>query len=50
MNIFRTIFNSYLEMDYEILDDRQIWYSEEWVFDHDDVTDLITDYLKNSHE
>jgi len=50
VNIFRTIFNSYLEMDYEILDDRQIWYSEEWVFDHDDVTDLITDYLKNSHE
>ena len=50
VNIFRTIFNSYLEMDYEILDDRQIWYSEEWVFDHDDVTDLIIDYLKNSHE
>ena len=50
VNIFRTIFNSYLEMDYEILDDRQIWYSQERVFDHDDVTDLITDYLKNSHE
>ena len=50
VNIFRTIFNSYLEMDYEILDDRQIWYSEEWVFDHDDVTDLMIDYLKNSHE
>ena len=50
VNIFRTIFNSYLETNYEILDDRQIWYSEEWVFDHDDVTDLITDYLKNSHE
>ena len=50
VNIFRTIFNSYLEMNYEILDDRQIWYSEEWVFDHDDVTDLIIDYLKNSHE
>ena len=39
VNIFRTIFNSYLEMNYEILDDRQIWYSEEWVFEHDDVTD-----------
>ena len=50
VNIFRTIFNSYLEMNYEILDDRQIWYSEEWVFDHDDVTDLMIDYLKNSHE
>ena len=50
VNIFRTVFNSYLETNYEILDDRQIWYSEEWVFDHDDVTDLITDYLKNSHE
>jgi hypothetical protein len=50
VNIFRTIFNSYLEMNYEILDDRQIWYSEEWVFDHDDVTDLIIDYLKNSNE
>ena len=50
VNIFRTIFNSYLGMDYEILDDRQIWYSEEWVFDHDDVTDLIIDYLKNSNE
>ena len=50
VNIFRTIFNSYLETNYEILDDRQIWYSEEWVFDHDDVTDLMIDYLKNSHE
>ena len=50
VNIFRTIFNLYLEMDYEILDDRQIWYSQERVFDHDDVTDLITDYLKNSNE
>ena len=50
VNIFRTVFNSYLETNYEILDDRQIWYSEEWVFDQDDVTDLMIDYLKNSHE
>ena len=49
VNIFRTIFNSYLEMNYEILDDRQIWYSMEKPFDHTDVTDLIADYLKNSH-
>ncbi len=48
VNIFRTIFNSYLGMDYEILDDRQIWYSMEKPFDHKDVTDLISDYLKNS--
>jgi len=48
VNIFRTIFNSYLGMDYEILDDRQIWYSPEKPFDHKDVTDLIADYLKNS--
>ena len=49
VNIFRTIFNSHLEMNYEILDDRQIWYSPEKPFDHTDVTDLIADYLKNSH-
>ena len=49
VNIFRTIFNSYLEMNYEILDDRQIWYSMEKPFDHTDVTDLIADYLKNYH-
>ena len=48
VNIFRTIFNSYLEMNYEILDNRQIWYSPEKPFDHDDVSDLIMDYLKNS--
>ena len=48
VNIFRTIFNSYLEMNYEILEDRYIWYSPEKPFDHNDVTDLIIDYLKNS--
>ena len=48
VNIFPTIFNSYLEINYEILDDRQIWYSPEKPFDHKDVTDLIADYLKNS--
>ena len=50
VNIFPTIFNSYFEMNYEILDDRQIWHSPEKPFDHDDVRDLIMDYLKNSHE
>ena len=50
VNIFPIIFNSYLEMNYEILDDRQIWHSPEKPFDHDDVRDLIMDYLKNSHE
>jgi len=48
VNIFRTVFNSYLGMDYEILEDRHVWYSPEKPFDHKDVTDLITDYLKNS--
>ena len=50
MNIFRTIFNSYLEMNYEILDDRQIWHTPEKPFDHNDVRDLIMDYLKSSLE
>ena len=50
VNIFPIIFNSYLEINYEILDDRQIWHSPEKPFDHDDVRDLIMDYLKNSHE
>ena len=35
-------------MNYDILEDRQIWYSPEKPFDHDDVTDLIIDYLKKS--
>ena len=48
VNIFPIIFDSYLEINYEILDDRQIWYSPEKPFDHKDVTDLIADYLKNS--
>ena len=50
VNIFPIIFNSYLEMNYEILDNRQIWHSPEKPFDHDDVRDLIMDYLKNSNE
>ena len=50
VNIFPTIFNSYLEINYEILDDRQIWHTPEKPFDHNDVRDLIMDYLKSSNE
>ena len=50
VNIFPIIFNSYLEMNYEILDDRQIWHSPKKPFDQNDVRDLIMDYLENNHE
>ena len=50
VNIFRIVFNSYLEMNYEILDDRQIWHAPKKPFDQNDVRDLIMDYLENNHE
>ena len=46
VNLFRSVFNSSLNMDYEILDNRQIWYSPERPFDHKDVTNIIKDYQK----
>jgi hypothetical protein len=46
VNIFRSIFNSSFNMDYKILDNRQIWYSPDKPFDHNDVTNIIQDYEK----
>jgi hypothetical protein len=45
VNIFRIFFNLYFEADYEILDDKQIWYSPEKPFKQIDVTKII----KSSH-
>ncbi len=41
VNIFRHFFNLYFDSEYEILDDRQIWYSPETPYIQHDVTDKI---------
>tara|TARA_A100001037_G_scaffold80950_1_gene73059 strand:- start:165 stop:1682 length:1518 start_codon:yes stop_codon:yes gene_type:complete len=41
VNIFRIFFNTYLDSDYELLDDRYIWYSPAKPFLQTDVTNLI---------
>jgi hypothetical protein len=41
VNIFRIIFNSYLDTEFEILDDRQFWHTIERPFDFTDVTDKL---------
>ena len=41
VNIFRIIFNSYLDTEFEILEDRQIWHTIERPFDFTDVTDKL---------
>jgi len=41
VNTFRIFFNLYFETDYEILEDRQIWYAPSKPFYHIDITDKI---------
>ena len=41
VNVFRTLFNLYLDADYEILEDKQMWYVPERPYDHTDVTDKL---------
>ena len=41
VNIFRIVFNSYLDTEFEILEDRQIWHTIEKPFDFTDVTDKL---------
>ena len=50
VNVFRSVFNSSLDMDYEILDNRQIWYSPDKPFDQNDVTNIIQDYQKTLYD
>ena len=41
VNIFRIIFNSYLGTEFEMLENRQIWYDPQRPFDFTDVTDKL---------
>ena len=41
VNIFRIFFNTYFDAEYEILDERYIWYSPDTPLLQTDVTDLI---------
>ena len=41
VNIFRIIFNSYLGTEFEMLEDRQVWYDPQRPFDFTDVTDKL---------
>jgi len=41
VNVFRTLFNLYLDADYEILEDKQMWYVSERPYDQIDVTDKL---------
>ncbi len=45
VNVFRIFFNLYFESDYEILDEKQIWYAPEKPFKQIDITEII----KSSH-
>jgi len=44
VNTFRVFFNTYFNTDYEILEDRQMWYIPERPYDQTDVTEKL---LKN---
>ena len=44
MNTFRVFFNTYFNTDYEILEDRQMWYIPERPYDQIDVSEKL---LKN---
>jgi hypothetical protein len=44
VNTFRVFFNTYFNTDYEILEDRQMWYVPERPYDQIDVTEKL---LKN---
>jgi hypothetical protein len=41
VNIFRIFFNLYFDTNYEILDERLIWYDYTKPFLHNDVTELV---------
>jgi len=41
VNAFRVFFNTYLDTDYEILEDRQMWYVPERPYDQIDVTEKL---------
>ena len=41
VNTFRVFFNTYLDTDYEILEDKQIWYTPERPYDQTDVTEKL---------
>ena len=41
VNIFRIIFNSYLDTDYEMLDDEQYWYNSEKPFDYKNISEKL---------
>ena len=41
VNIFRIFFNSYFNADFEILENRHIWYSEEKPFNHIEVSEMF---------
>tara|TARA_B100000029_G_scaffold514523_1_gene617702 strand:+ start:648 stop:1871 length:1224 start_codon:yes stop_codon:yes gene_type:complete len=46
VNLFRMFFNQYLEDDFEILDDRIIWYNPIQPNKHYDVTEKFSEYIK----
>ena len=41
VNIFRILFNLYFEADYEILEEKQIWYVPDKPFKQTDITEII---------
>lgn len=41
VNIFRIIFNSYLDTDYEMLNDEQYWYNSEKPFDYKNISEKL---------
>tara|TARA_Y100000590_G_scaffold95323_2_gene108134 strand:- start:22940 stop:24286 length:1347 start_codon:yes stop_codon:yes gene_type:complete len=46
VNLFRIFFNQYLENDFEVLDDRIMWYNPIQPNKHYDVTEEFSEYIK----
>ena len=45
VNLYRIFFNAYFNTDYEMLDDRQIWYDLNKPYVHIDVTDRLNSLI-----
>ena len=44
VNSFRVIFNEYFNVDFELLDDKYYWVTEERPYDQKDVTEILNEY------
>ena len=41
VNIFRVLFNSYFNADFEILENRHMWYSNDQTYNHTKISEIF---------